>query len=200
MSEEPRTTCRGETQVRTPDFWGQAVVLNGASSSGKTSIARTMQEQLGGWWLHFGIDTLITATPPRMFGTIDGHSIGDDGSISIGPGWRTAHDRWRAAMRSLIEAGADVILDEVFLEGVRDQERWRHTLRGMRVSWVGVRCDIEVAVAREAARNDRAPNLARAQSNIVHQGVSYDAEVDTTTMTAVDSAQRLIADLALSPL
>lgn len=159
-----------------------------------------MQDQLAGWWLHFGIDTLISATPPSMFGTADGHSIRLDGSISIGPGWRIAHDRWRAAMRAIVEAGSDVIIDEVFLEGARDQQRWRHTLRAMRVSWVGVRCDIEVAAAREAARGDRAHNLARAQSNIVHQGVQYDAEVDTTLLTSVDAAQRLIADLALPPL
>jgi len=103
-------------------------------------------------------------------------------------------------MRAIVEAGSDVIIDEVFLEGARDQQRWRHTLRAMRVSWVGVRCDIEVAAAREAARGDRAHNLARAQSNIVHQGVQYDAEVDTTLLTSVDAAQRLIADLALPPL
>ena len=171
-------------------------MLNGASSAGKTSIARAMQDQLGGWWLHFGIDSLISSMPRSMFGTDDGHSIGVDGSISVGPGWRLAHDRWQIAMRSLVEAGADLIIDEVFLEGVRDQQRWRQSLRNMRVSWVGVRCDVEVAVARETARGDRA-NLARMQSEIVHQGVHYDVEVDTTSLTPQDAARYLIANLPL---
>lgn len=156
-----------------------------------------MQDQLSGWWLHIGVDTLISAMPASRFGTPDGHSIAADGSISIGSGWRVAHDRWRAAMRSLVEAGADVIIDEVFLEGGRDQQRWRHTFQGMRVSWVGIRCDLEVAAAREAARGDRVHNLARAQSDIVHQGVHYDVVVDSTSLTPVESARRLIADLLL---
>ncbi len=177
-----------------PGSWGEVVVINGASSAGKTSIARAMQDQLGGWWLHFGVDSLIGSMPRGMFGTVDGHSIGADGSISTGPGWRLAHDRWQIALRALVETGADLIIDEVFLEGVRDQQRWGHALRDMRVSWVGVRCDVEVAVAREVARGDRA-NLARMQSAIVHQDVQYDAEVDTTSLTPQDAARQLIADI-----
>ena len=55
---------------------------------------RQVQDRLDGWWLLFGLDTLITAMPWRMFGTPDGHTIHTDGSIVIGPGWRLAHDRW----------------------------------------------------------------------------------------------------------
>lgn len=171
------------------------MLLNGASSAGKTSLARAMQEQLDGWWLVFGVDSLINAVPRRTYGTADGHSMSADGVVSIGPGWRLAHDRWRMAMRSLVEAGADLIIDEVFLEGERDQDRWRTTLQGAHVSWVKVRCDVEVAVAREAARGDRRFNIARLQAGIVHDGVEYDVVADTTSSAPDEVAKRLIADL-----
>jgi chloramphenicol 3-O phosphotransferase len=176
---------------------GRVVILNGTSSSGKTSLARALQDRLGGWWLLFGIDTLILSMPWQRFGTADGHTIHRDGTIDIGPGWRRAHDRWRAAIGALVREGADVILDEVFLEAAEDQARWRQTFAGGSVLWVGVRCDVEVAAAREAARGDRRPNMARVQAGIVHEGVDYDLDVDTTHLSPEEAADEVVA--ALTP-
>jgi chloramphenicol 3-O phosphotransferase len=175
---------------------GRAIVLNGTSSAGKTSLARAVQDRLDGWWLLLGIDTLITAMPWRMFGTPDGHTINADGSIEIGPGWRLAHDRWRSSLGALVRAGANVILDEVFLEGAEDQARWRQTLDGLAVTWVGVQCDVEVAAAREAARGDRVPHIARFQAAVVHEGVDYDVVVDTTVRSPEELADVVIAHVA----
>ena len=72
-----------------------------------------------------------------MFGTPDGHTIHADGSIEIGPGFRLAHEQWRSSVGALVHAGANVILDEVFLEGAEDQVRWRHTFEGHVVTWSG---------------------------------------------------------------
>src|SRR5688572_6975191 len=130
--------------------------------------------------------------PARMFGTPDGHTIHADGSIEIGPGWRRAHDRWRSSVGALVRAGADVILDEVFLEAAQDQVRWRHTLDGLAVTWVGVKCDVEVAAAREAARGDRMQYIARFQAALVHEGVDYDVVVDTTALSAEELANVVV--------
>src|SRR5688500_1337095 len=43
---------------------GQIVILNGASRSGKTSIAKAMQERFDELWMNLGMDAHITATPP----------------------------------------------------------------------------------------------------------------------------------------
>ncbi len=174
---------------------GRAIVLNGTSSSGKTSLALAVQDRLEGWWLRLGVDTLITAMPARMYGTADGHTIGTDGSIDIGPGWRLQHDRWRSSIGHLLGAGADVVVDEVFLDGAADQRRWRETFAGYRVTWVGVHCDVEVASAREAGRGDRTPGLARAQAAVVHDGVEYDVVVDTTSRSPEESADLVVAHL-----
>ena len=174
---------------------GRAIVLNGSSSAGKTSLARAVQDRLDGWWLLFGLDTLIRAMPWRMFGARDGHTIHADGSIEIGPGWRLAHDRWRSSVSALVRAGANVILDEVFLEGGKDQVRWRRSLQGLPVTWVGVHCDLEVLAAREAARGDRVPNMARYQAALVHEDVDYDVVVDTTALSPEELADVVIAQI-----
>lgn len=174
---------------------GCAIVLNGTSSAGKTSLGRALQDRLDGWWLLLGIDTLITAMPWRMYNTVDGHTIGSDGSIAIGPGWRRTHDLWRSSIGALVNAGGRVILDEVFLEGAADQARWRETLVGVQLTWVGVWCEVEVAAAREQARGDRMPNLARFQAGVVHEGVEYDLVVDSTARSPEDTASIVIAHL-----
>lgn len=168
-------------------------MLNGSSSAGKTSLARALQDRLEGWWLLVGIDTLITGMPWRMYGTPDGHTIHEDGSIEIGPGFRLAHERWRSSVGALVRAGANVIVDEVFLDGAEDQVRWRHTFEGLVVMWVGVQCDVEVAAAREAARGDRVPHMARFQAALVHENVEYDLVVDTTARSPEALAEVVIA-------
>jgi len=42
------------------------IVLNGGSSSGKSTIARRLQSVLPQPWLMFGVDSLIEAMPPSL--------------------------------------------------------------------------------------------------------------------------------------
>lgn len=165
---------------------GRVIVLNGTSSSGKSSLGRALQNVLPGTWLLFGIDTLIAALPWRLYGTDEGHAIHEDGTIDVGPVFATEQARWRGAIAALVRSGSNVILDEVLLRGGEEQAEWRTALDGLDVTWVKVHCDVDVAEARERARGDRALNMARAQSLVVHEGVVYDVEVDTTS-TAPDA-------------
>ncbi|TIU81251.1 MAG: chloramphenicol phosphotransferase, partial [Mesorhizobium sp.] len=45
--------------------------------------------------------------------------------------------------------------------------------------------------ARESARADRLPGLARWQFERVHRGIRYDIEVDTSILTAQECALRI---------
>jgi chloramphenicol 3-O phosphotransferase len=92
----------------------------------------------------------------------------------------------------MARAGARIIIDDVFLRGQADQERLRGYLEGLQVLWVGVHCAPETAAAREFARSDRVPGMAARQAEIVHDGVVYDVEVDTTHAESLECA-RLIA-------
>jgi chloramphenicol 3-O phosphotransferase len=171
----------------------QVIILNGGSSAGKSSIARALQSVLSGPWLTFGTDTLVDALPERMRSSDDGLVFGSDGEVTPGEDFRRLDAAWTQGMAATARAGARLVLDEVFLGGPASQARWRAALTGLDVLWVGVRCDPEVAVAREAARGDRITGMARSQAELVHRGVSYDVEVDTARADAPTCARTIAA-------
>ena len=59
--------------------------------------------------------------------------------------------------------------------------------------WVGVRCDGAVAAGREIARGDRVTGMAASQADLVHRGVTYDLEVDTTHTESMECARAIAA-------
>jgi chloramphenicol 3-O phosphotransferase len=93
----------------------------------------------------------------------------------------------------MVRAGARVIVDDVFLGGTESRQRWEKVLQGLDVVWVGVRCDAAVAAGRELARGDRVAGMAEVQAELVHRGMTYDIEVDTTRTEAIECA-KAIAD------
>jgi chloramphenicol 3-O phosphotransferase len=176
----------------------RVVVLNGGSSAGKSTIARCLQGLLPEPFLIFGVDNLMEAMPPALWGSPSGIEVSPDGHISVGPAVRALEVAWRSGIAAMAKAGAGLILDLVMLDGAAAQNRWRDVLRGESVFWVAVKCDPEVASAREAARGDRIAGTAAAQAMSVHRGVAYDFEVDTTT-TAAKACARAIADRLAAP-
>jgi chloramphenicol 3-O phosphotransferase len=169
------------------------IVLNGGSSSGKSEIARCLQAVLPEPWLATGVDRLIEAMPASMQIGDAGIGIGGDGAVSIGPEFSRLQNAWMEGVAATVRAGAAVIIDDVFLGGAGSQQRWQRVLGGLTVLWVGVRCDSAVAAAREAARGDRVQGIAARQAEVVHQGVAYDLEVDTTSTESLACAQAIAA-------
>lgn len=170
-------------------------MLNGGSSSGKSGIARCLQAVLPEPWLALGTDTLVDAMPASMRSLDGGIAFDADGGVSVGPAFRTLEAAWIAGVAAMACAGARVIVDEVFLGGPASQQRWQQALVGVGVLWVGVRCDAATATGRELARGDRTPGMAAAQAALVHEGVHYDIEVDTTHTEALACARTIAARL-----
>lgn len=170
----------------------QAIILNGGSSSGKTTIATTLQDILSSPWLRFSIDTLIDAMPKALLDAGNGITFGADGSVHPGPEFRQLESAWMRGIAAMIHAGARIIIDDVFVSGVDARNRWRTALAGVSVLWVGVRCDPSVAAERERGRDDHIQGMATLQALMVHAGIEYNMEVDTTGMPALECA-RLIA-------
>jgi len=171
--------------------------LNGGSSSGKSTLANSLQQRLKGTWLSLGVDDLIRAISFGPHDTGAGGSIdfGVDGSVIVGEKFRSAEKAWYEGLAAIARAGTGVIVDEVFLEGGRSQARLRTALQGLAVLWVGVQCQPEVAEARELRRADRTPGMARDQAQRVHEGVSYDLVVDTTANSPAKCAEAIAATI-----
>jgi chloramphenicol 3-O phosphotransferase len=138
----------------------QVIVLNGGSSSGKSSIARALQEVLPGQWLTFGVDVLVEALPGRGEHPRSGLVLESDGAVTVKPEFRAVQDIWYQGLAVMASRGAFLILDEVFLTGGAGQQRLRAILDGLDVLWAGVRCDPLVAANREAARPERVRGMA----------------------------------------
>ena len=168
-------------------------MLNGGSSSGKSGIARCLQAVLPDPWLTLGTDILVEALPASLQASDTGIEFAADGGLSVGPEFRTLEAAWMQGIAAMARAGARVILDEVFLGGAVSQQRWQKVLGGLNVLWVAVRCDSSVAAGREIARGDRIRGMAVSQAELVHRGVVYDLEVDTTHTEALVCARTIAA-------
>lgn len=175
------------------------IVLNGGSSSGKSEIARSLQDILPGPWLRIGVDDLVDALPSSLLGTGSGIAFGQHGEVDVGGGFREIETAWMAGVAAMVRAGARVIFEDVFLSGAAAQQRTSARLTGLDVLWVGVRCDPRVAAARESGRGDRPAGMAAGQADIVHHGVGYDVEVDTSRASSADCARVIAAHVQGCP-
>ncbi|MGK3942305.1 chloramphenicol phosphotransferase CPT [Streptomyces caeruleatus] len=169
----------------------QVIMLNGGSSSGKTAIARALQDVLPEPWLAFSIDDFVDAMPSALQASDAGLEVTADGGVSVGADFMRLEAAWMAGLAATVRAGARVVVDDVFLGGPHSQERWRRALSGLDVLWVGVHCEPAVAAARELARGDRVRGMAEKQARIVHEGVAYDIRVDTTDMDPATCARAI---------
>ncbi|WP_326666438.1 chloramphenicol phosphotransferase CPT [Streptomyces sp. NBC_00385] len=171
------------------------IILNGGSSSGKSGIVRCLQDVLPVPWLAFGCDSFVDAMPVRMQTSDEGIVFSADGAVNVGEEFRALEAAWMRGVVAMVRAGARVVIDDVFLGGAASQQRWQRALDGLPVLWVGVRCDSAVAAGREVARGDRTQGMAAAQADAVHEGVSYDLEVDTTHTESLVCARTIAARL-----
>ena len=169
------------------------IVLNGGSSSGKSGVARCLQAVLPDPWLALGVDTLIEAMPASLQTSASGIEFAPDGEVIVGPQFRALEAAWMEGVAAMARAGARVIVDDAFLGGAASQQRWKTALGPLPVLWVGVRCESAVAAGREIARGDRVSGMAFSQAEVVHHGVTYDLEVDTTHTEAWACAQAIAA-------
>ncbi|KOG26731.1 chloramphenicol phosphotransferase CPT [Streptomyces viridochromogenes] len=169
----------------------RVIILNGGSSSGKSGLVRCLQAVLPDPWLTFGCDSFVEALPARMLASDAGITFAADGGVSVGADFMALQAAWMEGVVAMARAGARVIIDDVFLGGAESQQRWRKHLGDLDVLWVGVRCESEVAAGREIARGDRAAGMAALQADMVHEGVLYDLEVDTTYTESVVCARTI---------
>ena len=178
---------------------GTVLVLNGPSSSGKSSLARALQARWPGLLLDGGLDRHLGMLPRQYLGPLwsqvyrYGH--GADGSVtsvSVGAAGARLHRAMHRAVAALAAAGCDVVVDHVLLE-----PRWAldlvQALEGVPTVLVGVRLPAEVLAERERARADRTLGQALSQLPAVHAHGSYDLEVDTAVLGADEAADAVLA-------
>jgi chloramphenicol 3-O phosphotransferase len=171
------------------DDRGTIIILNGTSSSGKTSIVHALQDMLDPPYLEAGIDKFIFMLPKRYLE----RPLWDDVlglAEHAGAAGHTLMAGMHQAVLALSLAGNNVIADHVLVEPT-----WREECASLFASLpaylVGVRCPLEVLEARERSRRNRTLGQARLQYPLVHAGIDYDLEVDTSLLSPAECALRI---------
>ena len=163
---------------------GRIILLNGASSSGKSSLARAVQARIEAPFWHVSIDHL------RDAGVLPTARI------------RSGEFQW-AAMRDAFFEGFEQSLlayvrcgNDLIVEHIMESRDWllrlAGLLEGQDVFFVGLHCDLAELERREIARGDRRIGDARRDFPQIHSYCRYDAELDSAVPAEIN-ADRLIA-------
>lgn len=160
---------------------GKIIVLNGTSSSGKTTLARELQSQYSDAYLLCSLDAFWDMTPYKI----------PAGSNNF-PKMKLAMAK---SVKALAETGYNVIVDIVFC-GQKTYEEFSSTLADFTVNFIKVDCPLYELEERELARGDRPHGLAQSQIKSTHDGVAYDLIIDTAANSPQQCAEIIIKHLA----
>lgn len=168
----------------------QVIVLNGTSSSGKTSIARVLQELLPEQYLNFSIDSVLYTLPAADLI----HMQKGDVITRNGYDWQALVRGYHYCLPGLLQAGLKLVVDNAWCD-VSEKLELLTELAGYQVALVGVRCELDEVIRREKQRADRAAGLAAWEFNRVHQYMDYDLTLDSAVASPEDCAAQLIQQL-----
>jgi chloramphenicol 3-O phosphotransferase len=178
---------------------GRVVLLHGTSSSGKTTLARAVQELSDDPWIRMGIDLFWNAIDGRWMEhglrAAEGFLWTGDATIVPGPVGQRLAAGMRAAVAASARAGNDLLVDDVFIDPVW-LDAWRHELSDLEWLLVGVVAPLEVLEERERIRGNRIAGEARAQFDLIHNGIEYDLTVDTARQSPEECARTILSALA----
>jgi chloramphenicol 3-O phosphotransferase len=151
---------------------GRIILLNGASSSGKSTLARGLRAAIAAPFWHYSIDHLLTADVLPQ-GRID------RGEFPWGELRPQFIDGFHRSLPALADAGNDLIVEHI-IETQAGMDRLLRLLGGHDVFFVGVHCPLRELERREHERGDRRIGDARADFDATHAFGTYDFEVLAT--------------------
>lgn len=168
--------------------YGAIIVVNGPSSSGKSTLSRCLRDELPEHHLHIELDAFRNMEP-------DGYWDVDT---------RLAQVRVAALCRAINATAATYSRhgQAVIVDHVLSDDAWHYMLEdlvGFPVFIVGVFCSLEKLIERENMRGNRQIGLAASQFESIHAGRQYDHVVDTSSSSALACAQSIAEWLSSRP-
>jgi chloramphenicol 3-O phosphotransferase len=199
---------------------GTIVVLNGTPRSGKSSLAEALQASAGAGtgvgldagasWLNLGVDAMARVTPARLSPGIGLRPGGErpdlEGAVVA------LFDALYAAVVGWSRSGLQVVVDVGHHDdyaqplGILPRVAWE--LGALPAYFVGVRCPVEVVMARRDAGggdyvtsepDGTVPDVVRRWERAVHDPGIYDLEVDTSTSSPEAGAAAILRRLRAGP-
>jgi chloramphenicol 3-O phosphotransferase len=151
---------------------GKIIFVNGASSSGKSTLCRALQARLELPFWHYSIDHF------RHSGVLPDERIerGDFSWALMRPAFFEGFHR---CLPALAQAGNNLLVEHI-IETAEWRSRLEQLFRPFDVFWVGLHCPLAELEKRELQRGDRRVGEAREDHATVHAHCTYDIEVDST--------------------
>ena len=179
---------------------GRIVLLNGVPRAGKSSIAAAIQASFPGVWMNLGLDNFKSMTPQRYQPGIGLRPGGE--APDLEPLVVTLYLAMYESIAAHSRRGVNVVADVDHHDGYsvpRDiLPACARVLAGLPAFFIGVRCPIEVVMARRQATWGRSyaedgsiPPPVLLFQELVHIPGVYDLEVDTSAMSPEASAEAI---------
>jgi chloramphenicol 3-O phosphotransferase len=161
------------------------ILLNGTSSSGKSTIAKKMQKQSEIPFWHFASDQFVEIgmLPERK----------NDGGLFD---WRVNRPKFFDGFQRCIQALADAD-NNLIVEHLLETKGWfdylQANLSQHDMFFVGVHCPLDILRKREQQRGDRYIGEAEYHLKHVHSFSQYDYEIDSSAQSPEESAKIILA-------
>ncbi|UNK21061.1 chloramphenicol phosphotransferase CPT family protein [Paenibacillus sp. N3/727] len=173
---------------------GLIVLMNGTSSSGKTSISMELINQKEILFHHLSIDDFfynfndfIDNKFPDLKPT---RELDDQGIAQII--FDPIISMYYSTIKLFSEMGLNVIVDTVIDNDKRFND-YLDVLFDHPTLFVGVICSKEELIRREQIRGDRKIGLANSQFNTVYCFNEYDLEVNTEELNPIECAEKILS-------
>ncbi|WP_268626097.1 chloramphenicol phosphotransferase CPT family protein [Paenibacillus alvei] len=169
---------------------GIIVLMNGTSSSGKTSISIELMNQKEIPFHYLSIDNFIKEFNDKFLDVVEPTREVDQQSIAqiiFDPLFSVYY----STIKLFSEIGVNVIVDTVI-----DNDEWFNLCLDLFFDhptlFVGVICSKEELARREQIRGDRVIGLAASQFSKVYCIDEYDLEVNTEEMNPIECAEKIL--------
>jgi chloramphenicol 3-O phosphotransferase len=176
---------------------GQIVILNGTPRAGKSSIAEAIQDSYDGVWMNLGVDGFKEMIPARYQPGIGLRPGGERPDLEplIVLLYQAMYESIATHARLGVNVVADVGHHDWYSVPRGILPDCARRLAGLPVLFVGVRCPLDVVLQRrratwgaDSAPDGPVPEPVLRWQEAVHKPGIYDLEVDTSVLSAADSA------------
>lgn len=183
---------------------GRIVILNGVPRSGKTSIAKAMQDTLPGHWINLGVDSQNRSLPEALKPGIGLRPGGERPDLE--PMVMALYLALYDSIAAYAAEGFDVVADVGHHDGhsapLGILPACARRLAGQDVLFVGVHCPIDIIMDRRNAdpqgiyvTGPGIPAPVQRWQDAVHAHGIYDLVVDTGATPAADCVGAIAAAL-----
>lgn len=163
----------------------KTIVIDGASSSGRTSIVKCFSLQSLKEYRAVHIDEYLEKLPIDLW----------ERCCDSDEGWAEIGMAFNEHIAKHAQRGERLIAD-TFYKLPSAREHLFSILGRDRVFYVQLFCELSELERREMARCDRRKGLARSQFDQIYAFTEYDMQIDSTTLSIEECTQELMGKLS----